>query len=50
MGQIIFDTVKEGTISTVDYKFPKPGATEPLPKQSFVIKVGGQGCGVGYYK
>ena len=50
LGQNIFDTVKEGTILTVDYKFPKPGTAEPLPKQSFVTKVGGQGCGVGYYK
>jgi len=50
MGQNIFDTAKEGSILTVDYKFPKPGTTEPLSKQSFVTKVGGQGCGVGYYK
>ena len=50
LGQNVFDTAKEGTVLTVDYKFPKPGTTEPLPKQSFVAKVGGQGCGVGYYK
>jgi hypothetical protein len=34
----------------VDYNFPKPGTTDPAPKESFVIKVGNQGCGVGYYK
>ena len=39
-----------GTVLTVDYNFPKPGTTEPLPKQSFVTKVDNQGCGVGYYK
>src|SRR6266540_1807837 len=45
LGQKIFDTVKEGTITTVDYKFPRPNTTEPVPKQSYLIKVGGQGCG-----
>src|SRR5579862_3979598 len=53
LGQRIFDIIKNapaGTISTVDYKFPKPGATAPVPKESFVTRVGNQGCGVGYYK
>ena len=50
LGENIFKTAKEGTIATVDYKFPKPNTTEPLPKQSFVTVVGDQGCGVGYYK
>jgi len=53
LGQRIFDTIKnapEGTVSTVDYKFPKPGTTEPLPKESYVTRIGNQGCGVGYYK
>ena len=53
LGQRIFDTIKsspEGTVATVDYKFPKPGTTEPLPKQSFVVRIAGDGCGVGYYK
>jgi hypothetical protein len=30
--------------------FPKPSATEPSPKTSFVTKVGDLGCGVGYRK
>jgi hypothetical protein len=34
----------------VDYNFPKPGTTESVPKESFVTRVGDQGCGVGYYK
>ena len=53
LGQRIFDTIKnaaEGTTSTVDYKFPKPGTTEPLPKESYVGRIGNEGCGVGYYK
>jgi hypothetical protein len=53
LGQRIFDTIKgsaPGSVVTVDYKFPRPGTTEPVPKQSFVTKVGNQGCGVGYYK
>jgi cytochrome c len=53
LGQRIFDAIKnapEGTVSTVDYKFAKPGTTEAVPKQSFVIRVANEGCGVGYYK
>jgi hypothetical protein len=52
-GQRVYDTLKgspEGTVATVDYSFPKPGTTEYVPKQSFVTRVGDQGCGVGYYK
>jgi cytochrome c len=50
LGQRIFDSVKEGTLTTVDYNFPKPGGTEPVPKEAFVTKVGNEACGVGYYK
>jgi cytochrome c len=53
LGQRIFDTIKnapEGTVSTVNYKFPKPGTTEPVPKECYVTRVGNEGCGVGYYK
>jgi cytochrome c len=50
LGEKIFTTAKPDTITTVDYKFPKPGTTEPLPKQSYITVVGDQGCGVGYYK
>jgi signal transduction histidine kinase len=52
-GQRVYDAMKNtspGSISTVDYKFPKPGTTEYVPKQSFVTRIGDQGCGVGYYK
>lgn len=50
LGQQIFDGVKDGAVSTVDYNFPKPGTTNPVPKQSFITKIADQGCGVGYYK
>ena len=50
LGQRIFDQVKEGTVTTVSYSFPKPGTTDPVPKESYITRVGSQGCGVGYYK
>ena len=53
VGQRIYDTIKnapEGTVSTVAYKFQKPGATEPSPKESYLTRIGNEGCGVGYYK
>ena len=50
VGALVFAAAKEGTITTVDYDFPKPGTTQPVPKESFVTRVGNEGCGVGYYK
>jgi hypothetical protein len=32
----------EGTVSTVEYKFPKPGTTEPVPKESYVTGIANQ--------
>jgi cytochrome c len=49
LGEKIFSSIKE-TVTTVDYNFPRPGTTEPVPKESYIVKVGNQGCGVGYYK
>jgi hypothetical protein len=41
----------EGQITEVHYMFAKPGSDKkPVPKVSFVTKVGDLGCGVGYYK
>jgi hypothetical protein len=51
--QKINDTLKdmtEGSVATVEYSYPRPGATEPVSKESFITRVGNQGCGVGYYK
>jgi hypothetical protein len=50
LGQKIFDAVKEGAITTVSYNFPRPGGTDPWPKESYVTAVGNQARGVGYYK
>ena len=52
-GQRFFDAAQrlpEGGVATVEYEFPKPGTTEPVPKESFETRIGDQGCGVGYYK
>jgi hypothetical protein len=41
----------EGQITDVSYMFAKPGPDKtPVPKVSFVTKVGDIYCGVGYYK
>jgi hypothetical protein len=53
LGQKIFDAVnaaREGTIVTVSYNFPKANTTNPVPKESYVARVGNTACGVGYYK
>ncbi|MDR3423399.1 MAG: cache domain-containing protein [Xanthobacteraceae bacterium] len=50
IGQRLFDAAKGAGIATVDYVFPKPGTIEPVPKESFVTRIGDLGCGVGYYK
>jgi signal transduction histidine kinase len=50
LGEKVFAAMKEESITTVSYNFPKPGTTEPVPKESYVTRVGNQGCGVGYYK
>jgi signal transduction histidine kinase len=49
-GEDIYKAAQDGKVNEVGYMFPKPGATEPSPKVSFVTKVGDLGCGVGYYK
>lgn len=51
IGEMLFAAAaKEGWVTTVDFYFPKPGGTETVAKQSFVTKVGNQGCSVGDYK
>ena len=53
IGQRVFDALQrtaEGSVATVEYNFPKPGTTEPVPKESYMTRGGDQGCGVGYYK
>jgi hypothetical protein len=53
IGQRAYDavrTIPEGKIAVLQYKFPKPGATEPATKLSFETRIGNQGCGVTYYE
>lgn len=50
VGARVYAAAKEGAITTVDYDFPKPGTTNPVPKESYITRVGNEGCGVGYYK
>ena len=50
-GEDIFKAAaQEGKVNEVSYQFPKPGASTPSPKTSFITKVGDLGCGVGYYQ
>jgi hypothetical protein len=52
-GQEIYAAAQnpEGQITEVSYVFARPGPdTTPVPKVSFVTRVGDLGCGVGYYK
>jgi cytochrome c len=44
------ESAPEGSLVTIDYKFPKPGTTEPVPKQTLETRISNQGCGVTYYK
>jgi Single Cache domain 2 len=52
-GQELYDAYQkpEGQITEVSYMFVRPGPDKtPVPKMSFVTRVGELGCGVGYYK
>jgi len=49
-GETIMNTATEGTISEIDYFWPRPGSEEPAAKSTFFTKVGDQICAVGYYK
>lgn len=40
----------EGSVTTIDYSFPKRGTTEPATKQIVQTRIGNQGCGVTYSK
>ena len=49
LGKEMLDNAKEGEITEVTYVWPRPNATDPEEKISFVTKVNGQVCGAGYY-
>jgi hypothetical protein len=50
VGANVYAVAKEGTVATLDFNFPRPGTTEPVPKEAYITRVGNEGCGVGYYK
>ncbi|MCM8624965.1 cache domain-containing protein [Accumulibacter sp.] len=50
LGEEVYASAKEGSISEVMYMWPRPGQTDPVAKVAFVTKVGDQVCAVGYYK
>ena len=49
IGEEFYAVATEGEVSVVEYVWPRPGETEPLPKTAYLTKVGNQICGVGYY-
>jgi len=52
-GVRIYDVINntpEGRIVVVGYEAPRPGTTLPVPKVSYVTRVGNQGCGVGFFQ
>ncbi len=53
IGQRAYEAIKnspDGSVTTIDYNFPKPGTTESVTKQIVQTRIGNQGCGVTYYK
>jgi hypothetical protein len=48
-GNKILAAAKAGQFARLSYDSPRPGGTEPVPKVTYVTRVGDQGCGVGYY-
>ena len=53
LGQKVYDAVqklKDGHLTTVNYNYPRPNTTNPVPKVAYVSRVGNTACGVGYYK
>ena len=49
-GKEILQNAKEGEIAQVKYASSRPGESEVLSKGSYITKVAGVVCGVGYYK
>ncbi len=51
-GQALYDAGQkpEGEITEVEYLFARPTDPKPVPKTTFVTRVGEIACGVGYYK
>jgi hypothetical protein len=53
LGKRAYDGVMNsppGTFVTIDYNFPKPGATLPAPMQFLETRLDNEACGISYYK
>lgn len=54
LGQDIYAAAQPGKVSEVSYTWTRPKDVDPeqkpVPKVSYITKVGDQTCGVGYYK
>jgi signal transduction histidine kinase len=49
-GAEMFKVAREGKVKKVTYMWPKPGSDKPVEKVTYVTRVAGDVCGVGYYK
>jgi signal transduction histidine kinase len=50
VGEEMYETAREGEISEISYKWPRPAQGDvPVDKVTFYTKVEDQICGVGYY-
>jgi signal transduction histidine kinase len=49
-GAEMFKVAEEGKVKKVSYMWPKPGSDKPVEKITYVTRVAGEVCGVGYYK
>ncbi len=50
LGQEMYEVAREGTISRVDYQWPRPGMATPVAKAIYVTRVDDQVCAVRYYR
>ncbi|TCK28125.1 single cache domain-containing protein [Ancylobacter aquaticus] len=49
-GKEMLSHAREGEVHAVSYAVPRPGGGQPVPKESYVTRIGDLVCGVGYYK
>ena len=50
LGREIMGAARQGEFTAVGYMWPRPGTREPAQKVTFVTRVAGHVCGVGYYR
>ncbi|MFO1127325.1 MAG: cache domain-containing protein [Rhodospirillales bacterium] len=49
-GEEFYKIAQEGKFAEASYMIAKPGESTPMPKESYITKIGDQVCGVGFYK